>query len=817
MLHLTKVSLAVIMSVLLIACGGEDREETEDTRSSASSSQSSSISSSSSSSSTSSPSSSPTVEQPQEYVFEPAVVIAINAGGPEFRGPDGTLYLADTHYAGGNTYATDGSINATNNDTLYQTERWNEGSVVYEIPLDNGVYDVVLKFAEIYHENPGARVFDVTVEGERVASALDLVSAAGARTAYDITIDHVTVNDGSLSISIDGSVDNAKIAGIVVYREPTGGDIYARYCLGCHGNERGENAVSGRLTASECGFRCADTDRLASYIDLAMPHGQVGICRGQCSIDVANYIVDNFAGYGANDGENFNDEVPIAGDIFACEQGEDAAFGGLKRITRTEYQNLVSQLFNVPNFNSDNLGTDGRLANFSLNVETPISPLQTDQYMEVGEQVAQDAAANWQSWAPCSDQNDQCVGQIIDQVVSRAYRRPVTAQERDRLMGIYRNASGGGFQSSIKTMLHAVLTSPNFLYHLEFGNDDQSLANGVVPLTSYEIAARLSFFLWRSAPDAALLQAAAADQLQTPEQIAVHARRMLQDERARSAVGLFHLEWLKLSYPEPGSAGEAQAIAAIEDTVRTVTELTYADNGDFSDLFFVSYGYLDEHTKGLYEVTGSPVAMGSDGFEKYALDPMRRGGILSRAGFLTFNSPPSGRGKFIREQLLCGVIHAPPADVVPTLPEGNPEDPPRVRWQEHVVNPSCGGCHELMDPLGFGLDNFDTDGKWRDRYGFMDNWDVDATGHIIATSDINGHFDGHLELQEILSTSADTRACYAVQWFRFAIGRNPGWEDSCSLAEINQLAAANDYNIRDVMIAITQSDAFRYRRAEPAQ
>ncbi|BCD99183.1 malectin domain-containing carbohydrate-binding protein [Marinagarivorans cellulosilyticus] len=808
MFRFQKLSLTVVFASVLAACGGADSNKDEIT----SSSNSNPISSTSSLQSSSTASSQSVVEQPQEFEFDPVVALAINAGGEEITGTDGIRYAADAYFSEGNTYSTEGAIDLTDNDALYQSERWNAGNLLYEIPMANGIYDITLKFAEVFHDTAGARAFDIALEGTAVTTGLDLVAQVGPLAAHDIQYHGVEVSDGTLTIELTGTLDNPKISAIVVYREPNGGDIYRQQCLGCHGNEKGEAAITGgALTASEC-RACSSLDNLASFIDIAMPATKASWCKGQCSIDVANYILDNFAGFNGIPEEAPVEQVPLAGDIAACEQGEDAAFGGLRRLTRVEYQNLVSQLFNDTNDYTGNFGKDGKLGNFNINVEVPISGLQTDQYMEVGATVAQSAAANLNRWAPCTSEDVNCVNDIIDNVVSRAYRRPLTSDDRARLLAIFQD-SAGGFETALATMLQAVLSSPYFLYHLEFGTD-QHLPSGVVPLSSHEIAARLSFFLWRSAPDAALLSAAQANQLQTPAQIESQARRMLQDPRAKVAVGRFHLEWLKLAYPEAGAANEAEAIAAIEDTVRTVTELTYADNGDFKDLFSVSYGFLNDVTKDLYSVTGSATALGSNGFDKYALAPIQRGGILSRAGFLSFNTPPSGRGKFVREQLLCGVIPLPPADFIPEAPEGDPNSPPRERWAEHVTNPACGGCHRLMDPLGFGFDHYDDHGQWRSMVG---TWPVDATGEIVETTDIDGLFDGHVELQQILSTSVDTQACYAVQWFRFAIGRQPGLKDSCALAEINQIASNENYNIREVMIAITQSDAFRFRRAEPAQ
>ena len=809
MFRLQKLSLPVVFASVLAACGGGTSSSDGITSSS-----SLPLNASSSSSMPSSPPSSTSSSEPpiEAFEFEPVVALAINAGGAAFTGEHGITYAADAFFSAGNGYSTEGAIDLTDDDVLYQSERWNEGNLLYEIPMPNGTYDVVLKFAEIFHDVSGARVFDVLVEGAVVSSALDVVDQVGPLAAHDINYEGVEVSDSLLTIELTGTIDNPKISGIVVYREPNGGDIYRQQCMGCHGNEKGESVIAGgALTASEC-RTCSSFDSLASFIDIAMPESKTHWCKGQCSIDVATYILENFAGFNGIPEEEQAEQVPIAGDIAACQSGEDAAFGGLRRITRVEYQNLVSQLFNDPVDYTSNFVKDGTLGNFSINVETPISGLQTDQFMEVGATVAQSAAANLGRWAPCNSQDVNCVNTIIDDVVSRAYRRPLTSGDRTRLLAIFQNAAGG-FEPSLATLLEAVLSSPYFLYHLEFGTD-QTLPSGVVPLSPHEIAARLSFFLWRSAPDSALLAAAQANQLQTPAQIESQARRMLQDPRAKVAVGRFHLEWLKLAYPEPGAANEDQTIAAIEDTVRTVTELAYADNGNFEDLFSVSYGFLNGVTKDLYSVAGPATATGTDGFDKYTLNPAQRGGILSRAGFLSFNTPPSGRGKFVREQLLCGAIPLPPADFIPEIPEGDPNSPPRERWSVHVTNPACGGCHKLMDPLGFGFDAYDEQGEFRTMVG---NWPVDATGEIVETSDIDGFFDGHVELQHILSTSSDTQACYAVQWFRFAIGREPGVKDSCALAEINQIADNVNYNIREVMVAITQSDAFRYRRAVPAQ
>lgn len=152
------------------------------------------------------------------------VALAINAGGDAYTSKDGIRYLADDHFVAGNIYSTTNAIDLTDDDVIYQTERWNTDSLDYEIPLTDGVYDVVLKFAEIFHDAADLRTFDVLLEGERVVEALDIVREVGASTAYDVRFEAVSVQDGALSISLTGAVDNPKISAIVVYREPNGGD-----------------------------------------------------------------------------------------------------------------------------------------------------------------------------------------------------------------------------------------------------------------------------------------------------------------------------------------------------------------------------------------------------------------------------------------------------------------------------------------------------------------------------------------------------------------------------------------------------------------
>ncbi len=757
----------------------------------------------------------------EPIVFKPQVMYAINAGGPAFTGQDGTEYSADQLSDSGSLFSADRDISATDDDALYQTERFSQSDFSYNLPIENGSYTVILKSAEIFFEQAGARVFDVDIEGQTLIDNLDLFNETSGRdVAYDSTFENIEVTDETLNITFKPSTEAAKIAAIVVIAANNVAAEYAIQCGGCHGDDQGNDVtLGGALTEPECAACGSGAEALAAFINATMPYQGTLACTGECGTLFANYIIDNFGGYNDNPLEPKPEVVQTAGDATSCEAGIDTAFGGLRRLTKEEYNRLIAQLFNDNRGFGDNFGEDGKLGNFDINVELPISEERVQQHMEVGKDIAERASENLDSWMPCSEQNDACARTMINSVVATAYRRPLSNEESDRLFETYANAKEGStFNEGIRVLLEAVLSSPNFLYHFEFGENEQ-IANGVVPLTQHELAARLSFFLWRSAPDDTLTAAADAGELETLEQIAAQARRLIEDERAQATIGLFHRQWLRLETPD-GDGDKARFIEAInEDTVRTVISLVYDDNGAMSDLFNVEYGFLNETSKELYDVSGSGTGQEQDGFTRYDLNPEQRKGILTRAGFLNSNHGPSRRGKFVREEVLCSIIPPPPAGVDTTVPEGNPSDHPRERFLVHTENPACGGCHRLMDPIGFGFDHYAGNGRWRsiieeETDGVERQFEVRDMGELFETTDINGVFEGASELQTKLAGSVDAEACYAFQWVRFATGRQPGIEDSCSLATINEQAKTTNYNIQDILVAITQTDAFRYRRPE---
>lgn len=494
----------------------------------------------------------------------------------------------------------------------------------------------------------------------------------------------------------------------------------------------------------------------------------------------------------------------------ACEGAPSAGPAGLKRLTRTEYNNLVRDLTGDERNLADGFGADGRVGRFAVNADAPVSEVQLEQYMEAAETIAEAAVTDLPAILECDPVavgEDACASAFLSSFGRRAYRRPLDQEQLQRLLDVFgaaRNADGATFSDGIRVAIQMVLQSPSFLYHLEFGLPSPQEGD-VVALDPYETAARLSFFLWMSGPDEVLFAAAEAGELSTAEQVGNQAIRMLSDPRARTMVRTFYREWLGLeALREQGPRGTS----LIEDTLLTLDEVTWEGEGTLDGMFTVTHGYLDGTLRELYGVEDS--SADPAGFSRYELDPAERVGILTRAAFLAANSPPTGRGRFVRTDLLCGSVPPPPPGVDTDLPPADPSQSPRARWEQHVADPVCGSCHLLMDPLGFGFDHYDREGRYRTEVA---GWPVDASGEIVGTSTIDGSFTGAAELQQRLASSEDVRECVARQWMRFATGREIQPDaDGCSVETVNETFAASGYDIRTLLVEITKTDAFRLRR-----
>lgn len=491
----------------------------------------------------------------------------------------------------------------------------------------------------------------------------------------------------------------------------------------------------------------------------------------------------------------------------------------LRRLTRAEYENTVRDLFGMPDLSiADAFPPDPVAGGFANNAAVlTVSSLQAEKYLDVAEAVATKAALNLPALVGCAPAGEEsCARQFIEKFGRRAYRRPLAPADTDRLLRAFRaGRAEGTFGAGIELIIQTALQSPSFLYRFEFGAPTGAGAK-LVPLTQHEVAARLSYFLWASMPDAALDAAADAGALRTPEQIATVARTMLAAPRARAAVGEFYRQWLGLGaldtvakdaavYPEftDGLRGAMRA-----ETQSFVEHVVWSADHKLGTLLTAPLGFASAPE--LARLYGVAPATGM-----LSLPPAQRAGVLTQAGVLAVHalpdqSSPVTRGKFVREQLLCQTPAQPPANLNVTPPDVDPTKTTRERFAQHTASAGCAACHLLMDPIGFGLEAYDGIGRHRTMEGGRP---VDDAGELTQTTDADGKFVGARALAERLAGSAQVRDCVATQWFRYAMGRFDGAGDTCSLTPLREAFTASGGDLQELLVAMTRTEAFLTRRA----
>ena len=417
----------------------------------------------------------------------------------------------------------------------------------------------------------------------------------------------------------------------------------------------------------------------------------------------------------------------------------------------------------------------------------------------------------------CTDAaSETCQRQILTGFARRAFRRPVADLEITNLLGLIQKArtAGNSADDSLKAGLRAVLISPHFLYMVE---RTPAAAGVAVPVNAHELATRLSYLLWSSMPDAELF-AAADDGTLASDPVALQAEtaRMLQDAKASQLTENFAGQWLtlrrlKLFAPSPQTFPNfsmALRDAAVEETERFLAALIQ-DNAPLETLVTADFSFVNGSLGQYYGVSAS----GAD-FQRVSLSATPRVGILGQLSFLGATShpavtSPSKRGLWVLEQLLCEPPNPPPPDVdIPSFDEPVPGQTVRQRLEKHREREECAGCHAEIDPVGFGLENFDAVGAYRE----LDNaLPVDATGTFRDTD-----FSGAKELAELVATDPRLAGCVARQLLTYAVGRTfitpEGKNYSTALAA--HARASGRTGFRDMIDAVVQSEAFRTRRGE---
>jgi Protein of unknown function (DUF1592)/Protein of unknown function (DUF1588)/Protein of unknown function (DUF1587)/Protein of unknown function (DUF1595)/Protein of unknown function (DUF1585) len=509
--------------------------------------------------------------------------------------------------------------------------------------------------------------------------------------------------------------------------------------------------------------------------------------------------------------------VPSCTDATTAKPGRSP----LRRLNLAEYARTVHDLLGVDTsmvtttFPPDNTGLG-----FTNNADVlSVNSLQAEAYMTASEQFATAAVANLPALLPCDQTKvgeDACAKQFIAAFGLRAFRRPLTLDEGTTFFTLYTaGRTGGAFTDGVALVIEGMLQSADFLYRVE-ATDPTAPLTSTTPVAPYEMATRLSYFLWGTLPDQMLFDAAAAGQLTTPDQVETQVTRMLADARARQAVASFHGEWLstgvvlgvdkdKTMFPEFTDAIRAD----MQQELSTFVDQVFWTEGKLETLLTAPYSYMNKELATFYGVTPPTV----DGFQKVMLDPTQRAGIVTSAAILASNAKPNQtspvlRGKFVREQLLCQQLPSPPANLVIVVPQVTPGSTTRQRFAMHESQSSCAACHKLMDGMGLGFEQYDPLGRWRTQDQGLP---IDSSGTVIATADIDGDFVGGVALAQKLASSSDVRGCFVREWFRYANGRSEIPADQCTLQSLGTQFDAEGHDMRQLLTNIAMSDAFRYK------
>jgi hypothetical protein len=492
----------------------------------------------------------------------------------------------------------------------------------------------------------------------------------------------------------------------------------------------------------------------------------------------------------------------------------------LARLTRTQYQNTIRDLFAPVVLPIVSPATDAIVDGYDDNVsaQTP-GAAAIEGYHTAAVQVSNAAMANPAvlGCAPTSRaEEDDCANQFIASFARRAYRRPLTAEDTTALMALYTSVrtDGDDFKTAMAETIQAILQSPHFLYRVEIGAPVEGKP-GVVALQPYEMASRLSYLLWDTMPDEVLF--GAASELTTVDGIEKQARRMLLDPRAHDAMRKFFGQWLEFdrmndlvkdytAFPKFGSA----VTEAMRQSADKFVDDIFFGNGSLTKLLTDDHAWVNDALAPTYGVP----APGSNELTLVQVDPTQRSGILTNAGVMAgfahaLDDAPVLRGKFVLSRFMC----APPPPVPANLPppaEGTTVVAKTTRERQSLVHeqPACAGCHHAIDGIGFGFEHYDAVGAWRTEDG---GEQVDASGWLPDIAELTGPFDGAIELAHKLAASPTVHACMASQFTRFAFGVSGTEVDRDKLAPVVAEFESKNLDMRELVVAITKSEAFRTR------
>ncbi|WP_437201184.1 DUF1592 domain-containing protein [Planctomicrobium sp. SH664] len=514
-------------------------------------------------------------------------------------------------------------------------------------------------------------------------------------------------------------------------------------------------------------------------------------------------------------------------DSIDCSTVQDPGPPPFRRLNNVEYRNTIRDLTGLDIDPTVGFSPDPSSYGFDCIGETlMLSPVQVEQYHRAAQQVAKALlntdGSGGTEWAPALrvglpvDSAPRATAEsVISSFATRAFRRPIEREYLDRLLTVYDVAiqHGETQDQALEHLITAVLVSPRFLVRLEAVHPDQ---NEPYPVDDYELASRLSYFLWSRPPDDTLLKLAAEGKLGELSTLEEQTRRMLADPRSRGLVDNFFGQWLELrrlathvpddkEFPEFSQAVRDAVLGEVQAQLSEIVQ----QNRPIRELIDADYTFLNEPLAKWY---GVPKVAGNQ-LQRVSLPDRRRGGVLTSAAVLMAQSDPGRtniprRGNYIAGRILGDAPPPPPPDV-PELSEPAAGDKPltlRERLELHRQNAECASCHARIDPMGFSLENYDAVGRWRTEEAGQP---IDAGGEMPDGRKIAGPE----ELKDLLLDREEAFQRTLVQnLLIYALGRSLQPEDECVVRDAVSVAQREEGRFGEIVVTIVKSYPFRYRR-----
>ncbi len=605
-----------------------------------------------------------------------------------------------------------------------------------------------------------------------------------------------------------------------------GRDIWEGQCLGCHG----ATGQGGAGYNKPIKLDTKTNQQWITYIYDEMPPGSTAVSRAACDLNCAKSVFDFMkAGY------------PGAGEVLACEGSvEDHTNLPIRSLTTRQYRNLLSDVFAPVGLNFGTLipgriMQDTEVGGFSNNSAVTVNDNNMADLLTVAEKVAGEIVTKFNTLMTCGN-NEACARQFVEQYGARLFREAPTTQQITDLINLYK--TGASPNEGLKYLVTALLIAPQTVYH-----DEKNITVDRKLLSGREIAERLSFLIWDSPPDAAMLAKADNNQLATEAGIAMAVNEMLADPRSLRGLRVFYEGYFHYSNLTFKGAVKDTARGidfpltvpqALDDVTLFAHYLTVGKKGTFNDLLTSNKAIVSNVTAPIYGIstaTQNAAPAYSAGTQvlgkEVTLDKNQRSGILTRIGFVIHGgglaaglASPTDRGIAVREEILCQTLPNAPGDVeFPSLP-----DPKNTTWVEvvktvHLKGDNfCTDCHKPMDPVGFAFENYTLNGQFIDTY--PNGKPVDASGNFEPIVDQPIDLDDQVfstpqQLSELIARSPAAQACFAKKWATFALMRDTAnKQDICALEKAVSDFKAKNYSLSELIVAVATNPAFRFRNKE---